>query len=230
MAKRGGPRHVKRITVPMTVPIHDKKNLTWIIKSNPGPHNNEFSMPLGVLLRDVLKVAMTSREVGIILSNRAVLIDGKIRTEERFPVGLMDVITLNGEKNYRIILDPMARLQPVEINNEDAKSKILRVVRKHTVPGGKTALTFHDGRNIISDNHLNVGDSVKVALPKVEFKGLLKREKGARCLVIEGKHAGSYVQLKDIMERKGGKPNEALVQEGEREFITLVDYLFVVGE
>ena len=36
--------------------------------------------------------------------------------------------------------------------------------------------------------------------------------------------------LKDIIERKGGKPNEALVQGSEGEFITVAKYLFVVGD
>ncbi len=229
MGKRGGPRHVKRVTVPMTVPIHDKKSRTWIIKADPGPHNREFSMPLGILLRDVLKVALTSKEVYRILSTRAVLVDGKIRTDEKFPVGLMDVVTL-GEQNFRINLDSMGRLHPDEIKKDEASTKVLRVIRKHTIPGGKTSITFHDGRNIVSDNHVNVGDSVRVSVPKAEFKGLMKREKGAKCLVIEGKHRGTMVELKEIMARKGTKPSEAVVKSGENEFITVTDYLFVVGE
>ena len=53
-----------------------------------------------------------------------------------------------------------------------------------------------------------------VSLPETKMKTHLKREKGSRCLVMEGKHAGSIVKLKDIIERKGGKPNEALVRSG----------------
>jgi ribosomal protein S4E len=47
---------------------------------------------------------------------------------------------------------------------------------------------------------------------------------------MEGKHAGSLVKLKEIIERKGGKPNEALVQGKSDEFITVAKYLFVVDE
>jgi ribosomal protein S4E len=47
---------------------------------------------------------------------------------------------------------------------------------------------------------------------------------------MEGKHAGSIVKLKEIIERKGGKPSEALVSDKSEEFITVAKYLFVVDE
>jgi ribosomal protein S4E len=77
---------------------------------------------------------------------------------------------------------------------------------------------------------VHVGDSIIVSLPKAELKAHLKRDKGSRCLVVEGKHAGSIVKLKEIIERKGGKPYEALVQNKAEEFVTVAKYLFVVDE
>jgi len=135
-----------------------------------------------------------------------------------------------GGKHFRILVDNKGRLVPHEITKDQAAVKILRVVRKHTVPGGKLNLTFHDGRNMLADNHIRVGDSVVVSLPKVALKSHLKRDKGSRCLVMEGKHAGSVVKLKEIIERKGGKSSEALVSDKSEEFITVAKYLFVVDE
>jgi ribosomal protein S4E len=128
------------------------------------------------------------------------------------------------------MVDAKGRLVPHEIGKDEAAHKILRVVRKHTIPGGKMSVTFHDGRNMLSDNHIHVGDSVIVSLPKVAMKSHLKRDKGARCLIMEGKHAGMIVKLKEIIERKGGKPSEALVQDKSEEFVTVAKYLFVVDE
>ncbi|MBN1169916.1 30S ribosomal protein S4e [Candidatus Micrarchaeota archaeon] len=229
MGKRGAPRHMKRIAVAKAVPIHDKKENVWMINSEPGPHPKKYAMPLGVLLRDVLKVALTSREVSRILSKRLVMVDGKIRTAEKFPIGLMDLISV-GETSYRIYLDSMGRLKPEEVKKEESSLKLLQVIDKHTIKKGKINLTFHDGRNMVSDNHVHVGDTVQISIPKAEFRSHLKREKGAKCLVVEGKHAGTIVSLKDIIQRKGGKPSEALVSADDREFITVLNYLFVVGE
>jgi len=231
MAKRGGTKHLKRIASPKAVPVHDRKARTWMTKHMPGPHPKRSSVPLGVLLRDVLKLATTLREVRRILARRLVQVDGKPRTEEKFPVGLMDVVDFpKSGKSYRMVVDAKGRIVPLEIGKEEASSKIVKVVGKCTIPGGKLTVSFHDGRNMLSDNHVKVGDSMVVSLPEAKMKSHLKRDKGCRCLVTEGKHVGSIVKLKDIMERKGGKPSEALVQGKSEEFITVAKYLFVVDE
>ncbi|MFN7990542.1 MAG: 30S ribosomal protein S4e [Candidatus Micrarchaeia archaeon] len=231
MAKRGGTKHLKRLASPKSIPVTDKKDRKWMIRHAPGPHAKKYSIPLGVLVRDVLKLAQTLREVRKMLSNRMVEIDGKPRTDEKFPVGLMDVVSFpKGEMHFRMLIDNHSRLIPKEISKDEAKHKLVRIVRKYTLPGGKLSVTFHDGKNMISDNHLHVGDSAVVSLPVAKLKTHLKREIGARCLVVEGKHAGSIVKLKEIIERKGGKASEALVQDKAEEFITVAKYLFVIDE
>jgi small subunit ribosomal protein S4e len=231
MGKRGAKKHKKRIAVSTAVPVHDKKGHVWISKTIAGPHPSERSIPLGVLLRDVLKLVRTAKEAKKILSGRQVLIDGKVRVEERFPVGLMDVVSLpKSGHNFRLVVDRKGRLIPLEIKNEESSSKIAKVVRKNTVKGGKTTLTMHDGKNLLSDNHIMVGDSIILSLPEAKLSKHLKRDADCRCLVMEGKHAGTMVKLKEIIERTGGKPNEAVVTTDSGEFITVAKYLFVVDE
>lgn len=222
---------MKRIASPKAVPVHDRKDRKWMIRAIGGPHSKKQAIPLGVLVRDVLKIATTLREVRRVLSNRLLMVDGRVRTDEKFPVGLMDVISFTkGDKNYRVVVDRKGRLVPIEINKEKAAMKICKVVKKHTLSGGKLNLTFHDGKNLIGDNHVRVGDSVLLSLPDGKMKTHLKRAKGSRCLVMEGAHAGKIVTLNDIVERKGGKPSEASVHDKHGEFITVAKYLFVVDE
>lgn len=231
MAKRGGNKHMKRIAVPKAVPVHDKKAYTWIMRTGPGPHGKQHAISLSVLLRDILKVARTAKEAKQILSGRLVQVDGKVRTEEKFPVGLMDTVAFEKSgKSYRIVVDHKGRLFPMEIGKDESSLKLLKIIRKHTIRKGKVNVTFHDGKNLVADNHLKVGDTVSVSLPVAKIESHLKRDKGARCLVVEGKHVGTLVKLKEIIERKGGKPSEALVEdENGEEFITIANYLFVVG-
>lgn len=231
MGKRGGNKHLKRIAAPTAIPVHDKKEFVWMSRPLPGPHPKERSIPLGLLLRDVLKLVMTAKEAKKILSGRLVLVDGRVRVEEKFPIGLMDVVSIpKSGKFFRIVVDRKGRLIPLEIKEEDASVKLAKVTKKHTVPGGRINLTLHDGRNMLADNHIQVGDSISLSLPDGKLSQHLKREKGCRCLVMEGKHAGSLVKLKEIIERTGGKPNEALVEDGSGEFITVAGYLVVVDE
>lgn len=222
---------MKRIATPKAVPITNKKEFTWIKKPSPGPHSGERCMALGVFLRDILGVASTTREVRRILAERKVQVDGKVRTNEKFPVGLMDVISLPDAKtNYRIVIDWKGRLVPVEISDKETGNKILKVTGKHTAPGGKFMLSFHDGKTMYGDNHLKVGDSMVSKLPKPELVTHLKLESGSRCLVQEGKHSGSIVKLREIKKRTGGKRPEVLVEGEDGSFETVLDYLFVVGK
>jgi len=229
MAKRGGTKHMKRLASPKAMPLHNRKESTWLINTAPGPHPKKHAIPIAVLLRDVLGLVGTAREAKRVLAARRVLVDGRARTDEKFPVGLMDIISIPvADKQYRILIDRKGRLMPVEISKEEAASKIVRVVKKHTVPGGKLNLTFHDGRNMLGDNHVHVGDSVVLSIPEAKLGSHLKRDTGSSCLIVEGKHAGSVVKLKELIQRKGGKPSEALVQGDKEEFITVAKYLFVV--
>jgi small subunit ribosomal protein S4e len=54
-----------------------RKNITFIAKPNPGSYKAEYVVPVVVLLRDILGVAETSKEVKMILHNRGdVLLNG----------------------------------------------------------------------------------------------------------------------------------------------------------
>jgi small subunit ribosomal protein S4e len=229
MAKLGGTKHLKRIAAPKAVPVTDRKAKTWMIKTAPGPHPKKHAICIAVLLRDIIGAVKDAREAGRALSRRLVTVDGKARTDPKFPVGLMDVVSF-ADKSYSMVVDWKGRLVPVEIKSERASSKILKVVGKRTVQGGKICISFHDGRNMLADNNVKVGDSIIVSLPKVSMVKHLKSEKGARCLVSEGKHAGKIVKLKEIIQRKGSKPSEALVESEGGEFITVAKYLVVVDE
>ena len=61
MAKRGGTKHLKRVAAPKAIFIHDRKSSIWLAKPSPGAHNKDLSMPLMVLVRDVLGLATDAR-------------------------------------------------------------------------------------------------------------------------------------------------------------------------
>ena len=74
-------------------------------------------MPITLVVRDVLNLAKTAREVRFILHNELAKIDGRVVKDTRRGVGLMDVLTL-GEDNYRCVLDHNGRLQYRPISAE----------------------------------------------------------------------------------------------------------------
>ncbi|MFA5077255.1 MAG: 30S ribosomal protein S4e [Candidatus Micrarchaeia archaeon] len=227
MAKKGRTYHTKRIAITKAIPVSDKKANTFMISTDPGPHPRSKAIPLGVLLREVLGVTRTASESRKVLNSKSVLVDGKPRREPKFPVGLMDVVSFpKVNRSYRIVVNRKSQLVPLEIKH--SSSKIGKVVNKHTVRGGKTTITLHDGRNILADNNVRVGDSAVISVPDQKVAKVLKFEPGAKCLVTEGAHAGVVAKLEEVIKREGSWTEARL--KGAEEFVTVAKYLFVVDD
>ena len=68
------------------------------------------------------------KEVQTIMKQRLIKIDGKVRTDHKFPTGFMDVIQIEktGE-NFRIIYDVKGRFTVHRITAQEAKYKLCKV-------------------------------------------------------------------------------------------------------
>ncbi|MEW6528293.1 MAG: 30S ribosomal protein S4e [Candidatus Micrarchaeota archaeon] len=229
MAKKGETSHTKRLAIPKAIPIYNKKEYKFIMSTNPGTHPKAKAIPLGVLIRDVLCITKSASETRKVLNAKQVFVDNVIRKDERFPIGLMDLIFFpKVGKAYQIVLNTKGQLIPVETKH--VNSKIGKIVKKHVIKKGKINITLHDGRNIIADNNICVGDSIIITVPEQKIDNILKFEKGAKCLVTEGKHIGSIANLESLVERKEGSGGQEAKLKGKEEFITAAKYLMVINE
>ncbi|HLD40073.1 MAG TPA: 30S ribosomal protein S4e [Candidatus Nanoarchaeia archaeon] len=216
--------HLKLIAAPRTWFMPRKTNV-FTIRPNPGAHSLEYGLPLGLLLRDELKLASTTAEVRKIVTQKEVLVDGVARTDHRFMVGLFDVLSVPKlKKQYRMLLDKKGRLSLKEINAKEAALKLARVVGKTALKGGKIQFNLHDGRNLVSDAKAKVGDTFVISLPAVSVTKILPVKKGSKVFLIKGKHAGDVGVLKEI------KGMEATYTVDGADIDTAKDYLFVVGD
>merc|ERR1712146_242525 len=91
-------------------------------------------MGLQLVLRNKLKYALTGRECDIILGDKdnTVKVDNKVRRDKKYPVGLMDVISIpkTGD-NYRMLYDVKGRFTLVKIKNKDEQNiKLARLRRE----------------------------------------------------------------------------------------------------
>ena len=216
--------HLKLIAAPRTWFMPRKTNV-FTIRPNPGAHSLEYGLPLGLLLRDELKIASTTSEVRKIVNSKEVLVDGVARTDHRFMVGLFDVLSVPKlKKQYRMLLDKKGRLTLREINTKEAALKLVKVVGKNALKGGKIQFNLHDGRNIVSDAKAKVGDTFVISLPVVSVTKILSVKKGSKVFLIKGKHAGDVGVLKEI------KGMEATYTVDGADVDTAKDYLFVVGD
>src|SRR2546425_585043 len=85
MARKFGPRQLKREPSPGFWPIH-RKEYTWAPRTRPGPHAREKSLPLMIIVRESLGLANIAKEAIKIISEGKVKVDGVVRRDRRFPV------------------------------------------------------------------------------------------------------------------------------------------------
>ena len=218
--------HMKRLAMPRSWPLTRKTDI-WISRPRPSGHPIERCMALGVVLRDVLGVANSMREAKRALATRRILVDGRVTTDMRRGVGVMDVLTV-GDEHYRCILDSNGKLRYVSIPAKDATHKLCRVDGKTTIKGGVTQLNLHDGRNILIDdaNKYNTMDSLLLDVDSQKVKKHLKFESGVNCYLIGGSHIGSTATMDEYVVKRSSKDNEVTFGE----FGTIVDHVFVVGD
>lgn len=234
MAKKGQTRQLKRYVAPTAIRL-ERKSYEWVTKPAPGPHPASFSVPMMLFLRDYLGIARTAREVKKILSQNQVLVDGKVRKDEGFPIGLMDVVQLPSiNLNFRVLVDHLGRLAFHEIDQTEASFKLCKVVRKTVVKSGQVQLTFHDGKNLVGDssefNELKVMDVVKVSLPDLKILEIFPFQKDSIALVTGGSNVGKVGRIVEIKEIEGSQPNIVTLKAGEISFQSPENYVFVLGK
>jgi small subunit ribosomal protein S4e len=232
MGNKGPTRHLKRHQSPPLWPI-PRKTGKWVIRTSPGPHRLETSIPLTLILRNELGYAETAKEAKIIVKAGKVLVDGRIRKDEKFPVGLMDVISLpSSGENYRILPDHGGKLKLLKINDDEAKRKLCKITGKTTVKGGAIQLNLHDGKNLhisTEQYNYNVNDVLAITLPEKEIKDHIEFKEMHQAIIIGGKSQGIEGLLIGFGPEPGWKKT-ATVRTSEGEDVrTLSDYVFVVG-
>ena len=218
--------HLKRLVAPRSWNIA-RKERTWTTKPMPGKHSLEGALPISTILRDYLKVCDNNREAKIILHNRDVFVDQRVVNKPKFPVGLMDVISIPKIKLHaRAMLDKHGRIEFVPIKAADSKWKLARVENKRNIKGGHTQINLHDGTNILSKEKVKTGDVLQLDLPDLKVKKVLKFKKGAQSLIIGGAHVGSISTIMGEETTRSTKPNLVMYEN----FQTIRPYSFVVGE
>ncbi len=223
--------HLSRLAAPKRWPIL-RKSTKWIVRPAPGPHSLNESIPLAVLFRDILNYVKTSKEIQKVLNDKNILVDKVVRTSHNFPVGLMDVIEIPSvEEYYRVVYDEKGRFFVISIKKDQAKLKLLKVIRKNIVKGSKIQATFHDGRNLLlGKSECSVGDSILFDLEKKSISKLLPLEKNSLVYINDGNYTGKTGKVKEILSTKGLQKKRIIVEIDNKDYTTLAEYVFVIGK
>jgi small subunit ribosomal protein S4e len=221
-------KHIKRMAAPRSWAV-PRKTSHWVSKPSPGPHGTRESMPLLSVIRDMLKLCDNSREARFIIGGRGVKVDGKVVTDYKFPIGLMDVVTITKtDQSFRMLLDYKSKLQLVPIDDTEKGWKLARVDGKKTVRKGKVQLNLHDGRcMMLPRDQYKTGDVLKIEVPSQKVMKSFKLEKGSLALLVGGSHPGTLQTIESYQVRRGSAPNLVTFKEGIE---TVKENVFVVGD
>jgi len=230
MGSIAGSKKLKRQMAPLFWGIN-RKNKRFAITVTPGSHPKNRSIPAAVLLRDVLNVVTTLREAKSVIYNGKVNVDGIIRKSLHHSIGLMDVIELQGISDvYRLVPTHGHILQPIKIDSSEKSKKIVKVTSKTTTKGKKIQLGFHDGRTIIADNNVNVGDSCLIQIPEQKILDVIKLEKDSLVIVTRGANTGQIGHINNINEATFTLPKRINLTVDKKKFEMPSDLVIVIGK
>lgn len=203
------------------------KNRRWAQTPQPGPHPRFEALTPLTILRDLLHLADTSREVKRILRSGAFVVDKKPVRHINYPVGIMDSVELPPIKKHYRVTPSKKGFALTDISEKEASLKPCSITGKTLVKNGKIQLHLHDGTNLVVDKDAHaVGDTLLLSLPDRKIKKSLSLAKGNMGLIVAGRHAGSTGPIKAVTEGTATRPSQTEIGDLE----TLTDYLFVVGE
>jgi small subunit ribosomal protein S4e len=228
---RGPKKHLKRLNAPRHWML-DKLSGTYAPRPSPGPHKLRECMPLMIFLRNRLKYALTGREVTSILMQRLVKVDGKVRTDNTYPAGFMDVISIERtEENFRLIYDTKGRFTIHRITTEEAKYKLLKVKKTQVGAKGIPFIVTHDGRTIrYPDPLIKVNDMIKFDLETNKITGHVKFEVGNIVMVTGGRNMGRVGIITHRERHHGGFDIVHVKDSIDRQFATRLSNVFMIGE
>ena len=230
MVSIAGSKKLKRQMAPLFWGI-TRKSKRFVITVRPGSHPKNNSIPTAVFLRDTLKIVSTLREAKSVIYGGKVSVDGVKRKSLHHSIGLMDVVELENVPDvYRLVPQDGKVLKPLKIDQSEKTKKLSKVTSKTSIKDGKTQLGFHDGRSMISDTAVNVGDSCLIEIPKQKILDVVKLEQGCQAIIIRGVNAGQVGTVDKIEEGTFSLPRRVLLAFGERKIQIPTDMIMVVGK
>jgi len=221
---------LKRLAAPKFWKI-ERKTKKFTIAPRAGPHPKEACIPLGVVIRDYLKITETLKETKNLLNRRIVKVNGRVRTDHKFPVALMDVTEIGDKVAYRVVPGGHGLILK-EI--KDKNIKLSKIVNKTCVKGGKIQLNLHEGWNILIDqkdkDKFKTGDVLVIDLTKGKVKDVLKFEEGALAVITGGSNLGKIGKIQKIKVIRSPRPNMVTLLVDGKKVAVPAHYVFVVGK
>jgi len=189
-------------------------------------------MPLIIMLRNRLKYALTYHEVKMIVMQRLIKVDGKVRTDMMYPAGFMDTIVIDKTKeNFRLLWDTKGRFRLHKISKEEAAYKLCRVTKMVTGPKGIPYARTHDGRTIRYPHpDTKAYDTIRIDLPSGKPLDHVHFEVGNVAMISGGNNIGRVGMITSREKHPGSFEIVHLKDTAGHSFATRLVNVMVIGK
>lgn len=181
-----------------------------------------------------MKYALNRAESMKIVRDREgmIKIDGKVRRNPRFPLGIMDVVSIEktGE-NFRMLVDTKGRFIPHRVDAKEATFKLAKVLQKKIGTSKVPYIVTHDGRTIrFPHPDVCINDSIKINLTSGAIEGIVKFNNGATVMITGGNNIGRIGHLQSL-EKHPGSFEIAHIRDSQGNiFSTRLGNVFIIGD
>ena len=110
------------------------------------------------------------------------------------------------------------------------QKKFVKVKSKTTIKNGKTQIGFHDGKTLIDETKLDVGNTCIMQIPDIKILEVIKMEKGMNCLIIKGANAGKVGKINKIKEGTFSIPKSLDVTVDNRQIEIPSSIVMAIGK
>jgi len=240
MGGNGVKKHQKRLNNPSRYLLHKTKGV-FSLKTNPGPHAARVSMPLGNIISHTLKYALNGTEVKKIVKAGMIKVDGKVRTDYKFPVSIMDVVSIEktGE-HFRCFYDTKGRFKFLRQHADEARYKLLHVKKIGHAKNNVPYIVTHDGRTIRYPNpDIKVGDTVEFQImakndrdeeSNYKVTNWIKMDTGNLCIITGGHNIGRIGTTQGATKKAGSATMVKVKDSAGHAFNTKKENIFIIGK
>ncbi|CAH8494262.1 unnamed protein product [Dicrocoelium dendriticum] len=231
MGVRGARKHLKRLNAPKHWMLA-KLGGNFAPRPSTGPHKLRECLPLSIFLRNRLKLALNYNECTRILAQKFIKVDGKVRTDKKYPAGFMDVISIEKtNEHFRLIYDIKGRFAIHRIHPDEAKYKLCKVRKVLTASGGVPYLVTHDARTIrFPDPNIKPNDTVQVDIATGKILNHIKFEPGNICMVTGGRNLGRVGTITQWERHPGSVEMVHVRDSAGHQFVTRLNNVFTIGK
>lgn len=180
--------HLKRQKTVTKLPI-PRKGTTYIARASSHYKN---SVPVVLAVRDMIKLARTTKEVKKMINQKFLKINNKPVKNHRESIRLFNIF--EADKTYILTLLPTRKFI---FSPHPSSPRLVKIINKKLQKNNKIQLNFHDGSNMVSDIKVNTNDSLLIDSSNKVIKHLPAKEDSS-ILILSGKYIGKKGKITNI--------------------------------